>query len=94
MSSRVVTLERDRDFVFEVIRKRPVSPDYCRGLSDNRRACTTDQNRICGCRFYVDQQDVEFQMLTKLIAEQLDAEQKAQRAASGDLQGNPPPEED
>lgn len=100
---RIVTLERDRDYTLEVIRKRPVSEEFCTSLNGDGRICQRDTNRLCACRFIADQQDREHALLLKEIARRLDEEKavaeqellklKAEREAAeeGDLSGTEEP---
>lgn len=100
MNDRVTTLERHRDYMFEVVRERAVSKEWCEDLTDDRLLCTINASRVCRCRFFADEQDAEFKLLQEEIARRLDAEQAAAEelkakaeAADGDLSGTDEPHE-
>ena len=81
-ASSISALENRQAYVYEVIRQRPVPAEFCKEMSDDRMACTTNAQRQCRCQFYSDQQDSEMQMLQEEIARRLDAERKAKDAAA------------
>ncbi len=77
----ISNLENGQAYTFEVIRQRPVMPDFCKALSGDKMACTTNAQRLCRCTFYKDQQDTEYQMLIEEIARRLDVETAEQARA-------------
>lgn len=90
---RISTLENGQAYTFEIIRQRPVSAEFCKELSDDKMACTTNAQRLCRCTFSPDQQDIEQRMMREEIARRLDEEKAAAAAAAEKGAAKPEPEE-
>ncbi len=74
LDSRIAGVENRQAYVFEIVRQRPVSTDFCKGLSDDRMTCAINAQRLCRCVFSPDQQDIEQKMMREEIARRLDEE--------------------
>ena len=80
-ASSISALENRQAYVYEGIRQRPRPAAFCKEMSDDRMACTTNAQRLCRCQFYSDQQDTEMQMLQEEIARRVDEERAVAEAA-------------
>ena len=68
--ARLTRLEKDQDFVFQMMRGRPTTPERCASYSYEGRTCQHNEKAICSCRFDPDRQDIENAFAEKRRREQ------------------------
>jgi hypothetical protein len=72
-------LENRQNYIFEIIRQRPLSPEKCVSYSDSKMTCTLNKTKNCACVFAPDEVDEEnaiYQAAVERRAKQL-AEEEA-----------------
>ena len=70
-----------QDYLFEIVRRRQLSPELCEGYSDDQMQCVLNEKKICACAFEPDELDIANQIYSdavKAAAAQIVAEKKAE----------------
>jgi hypothetical protein len=74
---RIARLENRVGFVYEIVRKRSLSAEWCAKYTDDDMRCTLRDNGVCGCEFRPDAMDIENKRIeeaAKLAEEKVDGE--------------------
>jgi hypothetical protein len=56
---RIARLENRVNFVYEIVRKRNMSAEWCAQYTDDDMRCTLRENGVCACEFRPDAMDIE-----------------------------------
>ncbi len=60
-------LETRVDYLYEIVRQRPLSPDKCASFTIDSMTCASDSQGKCNCVFAPDDQDMEAAILKAAI---------------------------
>jgi hypothetical protein len=74
-------IENRQGYVFEIIRRRQLSPEICEGFSDGWMTCAMNAKKQCECNFEPDELDIANQIYAdavKAAAAAIVAEQEAE----------------
>jgi hypothetical protein len=78
-STRFDRIENRQAYVFEIIRRRQLSPEICEGFSDGWMTCAMNAKKQCECNFEPDDLDIANQIYAdavKAAAAQIVAEKQ------------------
>jgi hypothetical protein len=81
LTGAVSRIENRQDYVFEIIRRRQLSPELCEGFSDGWMTCSINAQKVCACTFEPDELDIANQIYSEAVkaaAAQIVAEKKAE----------------
>jgi hypothetical protein len=67
VTSRVEALENRQAYVFEIIRRRQLSPEICEGFSDGWMTCAMNAKKQCECNFEPDELDIANQIYAEAV---------------------------
>jgi hypothetical protein len=78
---RIASLENRQAYVFEIIRRRQLSPEICEGYSDGWMTCAMNAKKQCECNFEPDELDIANQIYAEAVkaaAAEIVAEKQAE----------------
>jgi hypothetical protein len=76
--ARIERLENRVGFVYEIVRKRNMSGEWCARYTDDDMRCTMRGDGVCACEFRPDAMDVENAKI-KAAAEKIASEKEKQK---------------
>ncbi len=79
--AEIARLANRQNYIFEVVRRRALSPEICEEFSDDQMSCVLNAQKVCACTFEPDDLDIQNQIYSEAVkaaAAQIVAEKKAE----------------